>query len=433
MLQPRSLISRLFAPLLSTQTWRQTAFLLLDLPIGLLTFTTVVVGLSLTLGLAVTFVLAVPVLWATLAMSRGLAAMERSRTAALLDVELVSPHSPLTEGSGWWAGVRHRATEGSSWREISHHVLMLPIGCITFSLATVAWAVPLLLCLLPIFVHWLPDRYAVIGQVHVHEGSLALLASALGLVLLLGAPYIIGWLTALRTAEMRRMLSVDSEKLRLRERVGSLESSRSGLVDAVDAERRRIERDLHDGAQQRLVGLAMDLGMVRQKLDEASGVDPHVRSLIDAAHLEAKRAIVELRDVARGVHPAILEDRGLDAALSSLAARCPVPLRLDVDIAARPPRAIEAVAYYVVAEALTNVAKHAQASSVTVSVARRGDRLAVEVTDDGCGGAVVGASGGLGGGLAGLGDRVASVDGWFTVLSPVGGPTTLMADLPCGS
>ena len=419
------------------QTWRRTAFLVLDLPIGLITFIPIVVGLSLTLGLAVTFVLAVPVLWATLAMSRGLAAMERSRAAALLDVELRPPHSPLnsapTSGSGWWAGVRYRATEGASWREVGHHVLMLPIGCITFSLATVAWAVPLLLCLLPILVHWLPGRYAAIGSVHVHEGPQVLSALTLGLLLLPGTPYFIGWLTALRTAEMRRLLSVDSETQRLRERVGSLESSRSGLVDAVDAERRRIERDLHDGAQQRLVGLAMDLGMVRQKLDEASGVDPHVRSLIDAAHIEAKRAIVELRDVARGVHPAILEDRGLDAALSSLAARCPVPMRLDVDIVLRPPRAIEAVAYYVVAEALTNVAKHAQASSVTVAVARRGDRLAVEVTDDGCGGAVVGATGGLGGGLAGLGDRVASVDGWFTVLSPLGGPTVLMAELPCGS
>jgi signal transduction histidine kinase len=178
--------------------------------------------------------------------------------------------------------------------------------------------------------------------------------------------------------------------------------------------------------QQRLVALAMDLGMARDAIDE----DPAKhRQLVADAHEEAKAALADLRDVVRGFHPAILEDRGLDAALSAVVARCPVPVRLDVDVPVRPSSTVESAAYYVVAEALTNVAKHASATSARVSIVRRGDRLVLDISDDGVGGA----DAMLGTGLAGLAERVRGLGGWMRVLSPVGGPTSVMVELPCGS
>jgi signal transduction histidine kinase len=151
--------------------------------------------------------------------------------------------------------------------------------------------------------------------------------------------------------------------------------------------------------------------------------------LVGHAHDEAKRAITELRELVRGIHPAVLADRGLDAALSSVAARCPIPVELQVDLPERPRAPVEATAYFVVAEALTNVAKHSRARSVRVRVSRRGPTVTVEVTDDGIGGAVVQQAGGL----AGLADRVRAVEGTLRLASPAGGPTTLLAELPCGS
>jgi signal transduction histidine kinase len=200
---------------------------------------------------------------------------------------------------------------------------------------------------------------------------------------------------------------------------------RTAAVDAAEAERRRIERDLHDGAQQRLVSLAMDLGMATERFDE----DPDgARHLVEQAHGEALAALTELRDLVRGLHPAIIEDRGLDAALSAVVARVPVPVDLQVDVGDRPSAPVESAAYFVVAEALTNVTRHAEASRVSVAIARRGDRLAIDVTDDGVGGA----DPARGSGLKGLEERVRSLDGWMTVLSPEGGPTTVLVELPCG-
>jgi signal transduction histidine kinase len=170
----------------------------------------------------------------------------------------------------------------------------------------------------------------------------------------------------------------------------------------------------------------MNLGMAKEKFDK----DPEAaRVLVEEAHAEAKLAMVELRNLARGIHPAVLSDRGLDAALSSLAGRAPVPVAVDVSVAERPPPAIETIAYFVVAEALTNIARHAGASRAAVKVARQNGHLKVEVTDNGIGGA----DAGRGTGLAGLVDRVTSVDGTLHIQSPAGGPTILTVELPCGS
>jgi len=247
-----------------------------------------------------------------------------------------------------------------------------------------------------------------------------------GLVLLLAAPWIAAGAAALDAALAGALLAPSrSEGLALR--VASLAASRAGLIDAADSEIRRIERDLHDGTQQRLVSLAMNLGITRTTL---AGVPDEVRDAIEAAHSEAKLALSELRDVVRGLHPAVLDDLGLDAALSGVAARSPVPVRLRVELPRRPARAIETVAYYVISEALSNVAKHARANQVSVEVELTGqDVLRIIVSDDGRGGADP--AGGTG--LRGLDQRIRSVDGSMTIDSPAGGPTVLTVELPCES
>jgi signal transduction histidine kinase len=210
------------------------------------------------------------------------------------------------------------------------------------------------------------------------------------------------------------------------ERVDELTRTRRGALDVQASELRRIERDLHDGAQARLVALAMDLGLARERMAS----DPAAAAaLIEGAHEDAKTALVELRDLARGIHPAILTDRGLDAAVSALAARCPVPCTVDVDLARRPPAAVESAAYFTIAEALANVAKHSGARACAITAREQRGRIVVEVRDDGRGGA----DPGRGTGLAGLRGRVEALDGALTVTSPPGGGTLLRAELPCGS
>ena len=211
---------------------------------------------------------------------------------------------------------------------------------------------------------------------------------------------------------------------RRQHRIEVLEESRAGAVDAQEAELRRIERDLHDGAQARLVALGMSLGMAEQKLQ----TDPAaVLSLITEARRGAAEALEELRDLARGIHPPILTDRGLGAALAALTSRSPLPTSVLVDVPRRPSAAVETAAYFVVAEALANVAKHADASRADVRIHTANGTLVAEVVDNGRGGAVA-----TGNGLTGLRQRVEALDGTLQVTSPNGGPTTVRAELPCG-
>ncbi len=243
-----------------------------------------------------------------------------------------------------------------------------------------------------------------------------------GILLLAAAPWLTAAVAALDAAAARALLG-PSRAEELEHRVEHLTQTRTGAVDAADAERRRLERDLHDGTQQRLVALAMNLGLARVQADTAE----QAHQALAEAHEDAKAALAELRNLIRGLHPAVLEDRGLDAALSGIAARLPIPVRLTVDLPRRPPPTIEAVAYFVVSEGLTNITKHAQASQAEVVVQRAGDRLHIIVSDDGVGGA----DPARGTGLAGLAKRAASVDGTFEIVSPPGGPTLITVDLPC--
>ena len=311
----------------------------------------------------------------------------------------------------------------STRRQLFYHVLLAPVLAAAAIVAVGAW--PASVACVLIFAlagthHGMPVGYGPGQQVTHHAQYLIL--TLVGVVGLFAAPWLTSGVRALDIRAARALLG-PSRADELAYRVEQLTETRAGVVDAADAERRRLERDLHDGTQQRLVSLAINLGMARAQ----AGTATEAKQAIAEAHEEAKAALAELRDLIRGLHPAVLEDRGLDAALSGVAARMPIPVRLTVDLPRRPAPVIEAVAYFVVSEGLANIAKHSQATEATVFVQRAGDRLHVIVTDDGVGGADP--AGGTG--LAGLARRAASVDGTFEIDSPPGGPTLLTVDLPC--
>jgi len=406
------------------RTWLSLAYVVLGLPFGILTFTVTVVGLSLGVGLIPLFLIGLVVLWVTVLLVRGMAVMERARAALFFDVDLPGrPRELVGEGSALRRGWR-RLTSRGTWKEIAYCLLLLPIGTVFFSLVVTLWSVALAGVLLPAYGYALPGG-EVASWLHWSSSAEVWTGFAVGVLALLAAPAATRGLADVELAMVRALLTPSGAEL-LTAKVSSLTESRARVVDAADAERRRIERDLHDGTQQHLVSLAMNLGMAKEKLDS----DPEAaRQLVADAHQQAKDSITELRNVIRGVYPAVLTDRGLDAALSALAARSPVPVRLQVDLPRRPNPTAEAIAYFVVSESLTNVARHSGARSATVYVEQSGDRLKLAIVDDGRGGAVEAA----GSGLTGLRDRVAAVDGRFTLTSPPGGGTTIAVEVPCES
>jgi signal transduction histidine kinase len=286
---------------------------------------------------------------------------------------------PLLRGGGGLSGMWMALKDPVAWRGALYDVIRFPWGVVTFSVVVTS-----------LFVLWPVLPFLARGMANVDR------------------------------AMARALLSPSDE---LERRIAELESDRGVVVDAAAADLRRIERDLHDGAQARLVNLAMGLGLAKEKLLE----DPDAAAaMVEEAHGEVKLALQELRDLARGIHPAVLTDRGLDAALSSVASRCTVPVRVDVDLPERPAPAIEGIAYFTVSELLQNVSKHSRARSASVEVWRFEDRLMLQVTDDGVGGAEMSA----GSGLRGLAERLDAVDGVLVVDSPPGGPTRVTAELP---
>ncbi|MGW3401330.1 sensor histidine kinase [Streptomyces zhihengii] len=248
------------------------------------------------------------------------------------------------------------------------------------------------------------------------------LSNLAGLMLLFLACQGVLGTVALEDQLARRLLGPSPHDA-LERRITELATTRAEMMEAVDGERRRIERDLHDGVQQRLVALGMLLGRARRTHDPA-----RTDALLRQAHEESRAALVELREVAWRVYPTVLDEAGLRAALETVAERTPLPVRLDWTVPVPPPRQTGTVAYFVVSEAVTNVVKHSGATRVDVSVGRSGDRLTLRIEDDGTGGADP-----AGGGLTGLARRVAALDGRFGVHSPAGGPTAITAELPCAS
>jgi signal transduction histidine kinase len=365
-------------------------------------------------GLAVFYVVVavgmpIPMLWVV----QGWSAIQRERLRAVLGVTVDQPLRPTGHGP-WPIGPWRSA---GTWRQLSYHLLAFVIGG-GGALALACWCAPVLAIG---YVVWRPSMLG---------GLVAVVAAA---AMTIVAPPIALWVARVDESAARTLLGPSRSEVLARQ-VESMARVRTEIVAATDAERRRIERDLHDGAQQRLVSLAMNLGMARVAFTDSP--EP-VRQAIAEAHDEAILALAELREFIRGLHPAVLNDRGLDAALSGIAARAPLPVRLRVDVEPRCSASVEAVAYFIVSEALTNVAKYAQATRADVTVTRIGAGLRVVVSDDGCGGAAVppddGGSASSGTGLRGLIQRAASVDGTLTIDSPAGGPTVITAELPCES
>jgi signal transduction histidine kinase len=373
------------------------------------------VTLSLTLGL---LIIGFPIVLLTFATFRVLADVERRRAALVLGAPLISDYRRTPADRRIGRRVHAAAVDPQTWKDTAYLLVFSVVGCAWGTIWATLWGVALGSIVLPAWWWAMPADAEYLG-LNVDTWAENLLAVAIGVALVPVAIYVQRGL-ALSQAHIARWLLAPS----LAARVERLTETRAGAVDVAAAELRRIERDLHDGAQARLVALAMDLGMAEERFDR----DPEsARELVGEAREEAKRALAELRDLARGIRPSLLTERGLGPAIAALAARSPVPARSKVELGRRPPAQVETAAWFVVSEALANTAKHSGAERATVWLAQRGDELHVEVVDDGRGGADPDGTG-----LHGLAQRVAALDGRLEINSPPGGPTVVRAVLPCG-
>jgi len=439
---------------LARRSWAEAAYLAVGVPLTaagfMLILWTAVFGALLCASLA-GVAAGLALLTATTVAGRGLAAVHRRLATALAGGGPLPGPAPFVPGRGLLGRVDARLRDGPGWRGACYVLLRLPLALASLYAVAGFWVLGLYYLTYPV---WWSIAQAVTGPreaqspvssplpaggVRIASWPGALGISLIGVVVLLAAPWAVRAVVLADRWLIRRLLTGRP----LSERVRELQASRAQAVDDTAALLRRVERDLHDGAQARLVAVAMQLGLAREKLAAdglgsgaggagggGTGVaDPdrlnQVRELVDAAHRGAKEALTELRDLARGIHPPAL-DHGLAEALATLAARSAVPATLTADVPVRPTPAIETIAYFCAAELLANVAKHSGAGRAGIGVTADGAALRLSVTDDGAGGAVLRP----GGGLAGLAQRVAVVDGTLAVSSPDGGPTVVTVDLP---
>ncbi|MFD6141265.1 sensor histidine kinase [Promicromonospora sp. NPDC060271] len=433
----------LTAPLAS-RTWREQSYLALVLLLAPFAFTYTIFAVSFTASIAVT-VVGLFVAGAVVVGARGWGAAYRSLARELLDVDVAAP-TPYVRPRGFWRTIGSLLGDAAGWRALLFMFIAFPLSILSFVTSVTFLATGLGGMTYWFWYRFLPPQLGSDGELHrgAQFGSSYFLdtpprialAALVGLLFVLCWPWITRMFTMLFRALTRGLLSPTRASLR----VAELERSRTGAVDDADARLRSIERDLHDGTQARLVAVAMQLGEAREHLAEGGDVD-QAAELVDTAHSSTKEALVELRELARGIHPPAL-DSGLTVALETLAARSALPVNVDVDPAVeadgRLAPALESIAYFSVAELVTNAAKHARATGVYVLVEPLGDTegsVRIRVRDDGRGGArVVPPDGsGLRSGLAGLAERVRSVDGTFNLSSPVGGPTVVTVILPTSS
>jgi signal transduction histidine kinase len=409
-------------------SWRALGYVSLGVVAGSLALavwlTAAILGLTFSL-----LIVGLPVALGCFALVRASADVERWRAAIVFGEPIARPYAAVsgTLVHRLW----RRVSDPASWLDLLWLVLLYPLGTAMALVSWTLWGTGLALLLAPLYYHFLPGGemyFASVDGRHYFVAdsvSSALQLALLGVVLCWAA----GWTTrglALGQAWLARALLGPNQVALLGERVTALTSTRATAADTQARELRRIERDLHDGAQARLAALGADLGLASEAFDS----DPTAaRALVDRARENAEQALAELRDLVRGMSPPILADRGLGGALDALAARAPVSVQLNVEMAERAPAAVETAVYFVVAEALTNVARHAGATTATVDLHRTSDRVVVRVSDNGRGGADLEA----GSGLLGLRERLAALDGTLSVSSPPGGPTVLTAEVPCGS
>jgi signal transduction histidine kinase len=403
-----------------------SAYLLLGFPLSLIAFCLLVTFLAAGVGTLVVWV-GLPLLGLCLLIARGFADVHRAWLPGVLGRELARPrYGGPPEGAGPIRRLLHPLTNGQSWLDLLHGIVLFPVSVVTFSVCVTAWAATIGGLGYPLY-GWitsnipgnteLPELLGL-GDGYLVNSAFYLTGGVLSALLLF--PVVRG--AALVQASLGRgLLSGVAE---LQERIDDLAEGRAAAVSAEANALRRLERDIHDGPQQRLVHLAMELSRAQRQVRK----DPEAASATLSEAIAATRETLdELRALSRGIAPPILSDRGLAPALAALAGRCTVPVELDVQTAERYPAAVENAIYFVTAEALTNVAKHSRAQLCTVTLSRTGDVLLLTIGDDGVGGAHVA----KGHGLSGLADRLRAVDGELVVESPPGGPTMIVAEVPC--
>ena len=435
----RALARRILHEPFTKRVWSELAFFLLSSAlagVGLLFVSaTMVTGLIL----AITF-FGLAVLALSLRSARGIGGLERGLVRSMLG-EVVEDPQPFAGRPGFLGWLQSCLRDRVGWRAVGYLALKVPWSLLGVFVAISLWWDAFAGLTHPLFGRnggglgvWGPAQVFVPSRSFNgfgNEGFFHDIAIfVLGAIFFFAAPWVMRGFVNVDRLLIRSLLGPDPMATRVR----SLEQARTQTVDASAATLRRIERDLHDGTQAQLVALAMRLGMAKEKLEEdPENVDlDRVRELVDTAHRGAKEAITELRDIARGIHPPAL-DIGLEGALATLAARSAVPTELSVDLGTRPTPAVEAIAYFCVAELLANVAQHARASRAAVSCTQQGTWLRLVVRDDGTGGAQLTTVGSSSSGLAGLTDRVHAVDGRLHLVSPPGGPTVVTVDLPLAS
>ena len=423
-------------PFRTRRTWAELLYALVAVVLGMAGIVVAVLALYAGGLLSITLVgLPLVALW--LRGAGLLGRLHRWLAGGLLGAEVGEPAGPrATPGSGFfgWVGAGLRWTPG--WRAWAFLIVQFPAALVGYVIAVTFWFYGAFFVAYPVLRLVMPAELGDDGRFHngiqlweagyLDTWPWILAVVVTGILLLAAAP----WATHWGLWPQRFLVRVLLGPTAMSQRVRDLEATRALAVEDAAAALRRVERDLHDGAQARMVAVAMKLGMARDELDELQDGDPaaltRARALVDTAHAGAKQAIAELRDLARGIHPPVL-DNGLPDALASLAARVPVPVAVTTDLPERPAPSIETIAYFCAAELLTNVVKHARARQATVAVTEPGDGpLRLTVGDDGSGGARTVP----GSGLAGLADRIRTVDGTLTVDSPAGGPTTIAVELP---
>jgi signal transduction histidine kinase len=409
-----------------------SAYVLLGFPLALASFVVLIVGLAVGLGLGVT-VIGLPILSGTLYVARGWADIERLRIPAVLRQPRIRPQYRTAEpGASAWRRIFVPIADAQSWLDLAHGCVKLFVATATFVVTLTWWAGAIGGSLYWAYDWMLPTQS---GQDETLNELLGLgnsagarigMNSAFGLFFLITLPIVVRGCALLQAGFGRALLTGVAE---MRNRITVLEEQKRAAVSAEASALRRLERDIHDGPQQRLVRLAMDISRAQHQL----ATDPDAaRRTLDEALTQTRDTLAELRALSRGIAPPILVDRGLPSALAALAGRGLIPVELTVDPQLGTPGgrldpAVENAAYFVVAEALTNVAKHSRATECWLTVTRTDRHLHIAVIDDGEGGAHLS----KGHGLAGIADRVRATGGTLSVVSPAGGPTEISADLPC--
>ncbi|GAB3730024.1 sensor domain-containing protein [Amycolatopsis oliviviridis] len=412
-----ALPGRVLGSQLNRAYWAELAWVIIGAPLTLVLVILVVFGLLFGTALSL-LTIGLPVLIGVLAGARLIGVAHIGLARALLGTTVTRPTRTELR-PGLWNGIKSKIGDPIGWRSIAYLLIRLPLSLIEFFLVVTLFVYAGSTLTYPFFWFTLNGQAMPTFDLHVDAWALTLPLALTGLAVLLAMPWVVHGLTALDRLLVRGVLGAED----LSQRVRDLERSRATAVDDATRQLRRIERDLHDGAQAQLVALAMKLGIAKDELSGGGDIE-QVSALVTAAHANAKQALVELRDLARGIHPAAL-DAGLDVALSTLAAGSGIDARITVDLPSRPSPSIETIAYFTVAELLTNAAKHTSAA-IEVEVGIVGDALRLVVRDGGEGGARPE----RGGGLAGIAERLATVDGGLDIDSPPGGPTVISAEIP---